>query len=68
MQPLFHGAREAGTPWPRSYADFPDGPLPEHSVRLLVLPLEDSPALAAAGSAVTRDVLAVLPKTTKVRL
>ncbi|KAG1674153.1 hypothetical protein FOA52_015784 [Chlamydomonas sp. UWO 241] len=65
MQPLFHSVQE-GTPWPKRYDDFPDGPLPPSAVRLVVLPLDGSPALAAAASALARDVRAVLPATAAV--
>lgn len=49
-----------------SYEQFQQ-PLPKHSVRLLVVPLEDAPTVAAAAAAITRDMLALLPEGTKVR-
>ena len=48
-----------------SYEQFQQ-PLPKHSVRLLVVPLEDAPTVAAAAAAITRDMLALLPEGTKV--
>ena len=64
-QPWFHGTEGNGTPWPKRYEVFPE-PLPARSVRLLVIPLEGSALMAAAGAAITRDMLAVLPAHVKV--
>uniref|UniRef100_A0A7R9VQP7 Uncharacterized protein n=1 Tax=Chlamydomonas euryale TaxID=1486919 RepID=A0A7R9VQP7_9CHLO len=60
MQHLFHSV-QARLPWPKRYDDFPGGALPQHAVRLLVLPLDASPSLTAVASVVTRDVRAALP-------
>mmetsp|Transcript_13786 Transcript_13786/g.29733 ORF Transcript_13786/g.29733 Transcript_13786/m.29733 type:complete len:359 (-) Transcript_13786:849-1925(-) len=64
MQPWFHGVSDGETPWPKRYDEFAE-PLPPHAVRLLVIPLEDSPALGATAAAVTRDILQLLPASAK---
>ena len=62
----FHGLSEPHeTPWPRQYIDF-EHPLPANSVRLLVIPLEASPALSTTASVVTKSILDLLPQGIKV--
>lgn len=60
-------AQEVPMPRPRNYSEFQPIPLPPNSVRLLVIPLESSPSIAALGVAITRDVVKALaeasPKT-----
>mmetsp|Transcript_36308 Transcript_36308/g.102595 ORF Transcript_36308/g.102595 Transcript_36308/m.102595 type:complete len:266 (+) Transcript_36308:389-1186(+) len=52
-----------GSPWPKQYTQLerPDGPLPFPTVRLVVIPLEDSPSLVSAAAAATREVVSALP-------
>ena len=52
-------------PWPKRYEAFPE-PLPPRAVRLLVIPLEGSASLAAAGAAIAKDALKALPASSKV--
>jgi hypothetical protein len=64
IQPWFHGVKGNDSPWPKRYEVFPE-PLPPRSVRLLVIPLEGSASLSAAGAAITRDLLGILPPSAK---
>lgn len=48
----FNGLLEAAkyhTPWPKLYSQIED-PLPDKAVRILAVPLETAPGLAAAGA------------------
>eukprot|EP00798_Chlamydomonas_sp_ICE-L_P007782 gene7782-973_t len=66
QQPWFHGVDDAGdTPWPRKYSQLPN-PLPEHAVRILVVPISDSPMMANMAASITRDLLGLFPPTAKV--
>ena len=65
-QPWFQGLeRDGDTPWPRKYAGLKH-PLPPRAVRLLVVPLGESPKLAATAASITREFLGLLPASTKV--
>ena len=50
--------------WPKQYTDM-QPPLPPAAVRLLVLPLEESPALASAAAAAAAKIANLLPQGTK---
>jgi hypothetical protein len=54
-----------GAVWPKRYVDMRPA-FPEGAVRLLVVPLEDCPSLAAAGAAAASRIAALLPTGTKV--
>ena len=58
QQPAFWGS-----PQPIKYVDLPEpaGPLAFPTVRLLVIPLEDGPALQSQAAAATREVVSKLP-------
>jgi hypothetical protein len=59
----FPTSGEVPIPRPRNYSEFLPLPLPPNSVRLLVIPLESSPSIAALGAAITRDVVKAIAET-----
>ncbi|GFR49436.1 hypothetical protein Agub_g11494, partial [Astrephomene gubernaculifera] len=69
IEPLkswFHGLESpSDTPWPKKYTEL-DPPLQFGAIRLLVVPLDDSPAVLRIAAAVTADVMRRLPQGTKV--
>ncbi|KAG2494072.1 hypothetical protein HYH03_007715 [Edaphochlamys debaryana] len=69
IEPLvswFHGVDVEGeTPWPKKYPEL-DEPLQFGAVRLLVIPLDDSPVILRIAAAVTADVMRLLPEGVKV--
>ncbi|GLC33614.1 hypothetical protein PLESTM_000092000 [Pleodorina starrii] len=69
IEPLkswFHGMNAEGeTPWPRKYTEF-EPPLGLGAVRLLVIPLDESPVVLRIAASVTADVMRLLPEGTKV--
>ncbi|GLI59704.1 hypothetical protein VaNZ11_001649 [Volvox africanus] len=69
MEPLkswFHGVEDPEeTPWPKKYTEL-EPPLQFGSVRLLVVPLDDSPVVLRIAASVTADVMRLLPEGTKV--
>ncbi|PNH06223.1 hypothetical protein TSOC_007410 [Tetrabaena socialis] len=62
----FHGLEgKADTPWPRRYTELEE-PLRFGAVRLLVVPLDESPAVLRIAAGVTADVMRLLPLGAKV--
>ncbi|MEW5306396.1 MAG: hypothetical protein WDW36_008863 [Sanguina aurantia] len=59
LEPWFYTSPD-GTRQPRRYSNF-TFPLPPASVRLLVIPLSDSPEMATAGASITDSILELLP-------
>ncbi len=54
------------TTWPKQYVQM-EPPLPAHSVRLLVLPLDECPSISSAAAAAAAKVAGLLPSGTKAR-
>lgn len=66
LQPCFDNLHDEGVlPWPKNYGKF-DTPLPPKSVRLLVIPFDDDPKVAAVAQNIAQDILKLLPQDTKV--
>ncbi|PNW86371.1 hypothetical protein CHLRE_02g083850v5 [Chlamydomonas reinhardtii] len=66
LKSWFHGLEdEHNTPWPRKYPEL-EPPLQYGSVRLLVVPLEESPVVLRIAAAVTADIMRLLPAGAKV--
>ncbi|EFJ45201.1 hypothetical protein VOLCADRAFT_106011 [Volvox carteri f. nagariensis] len=69
IEPLkswFHGVEDPEeTPWPKKYTEL-EPPLQFGAVRLLVVPLDDSPVVLRIAASVTADVMRLLPDGTKV--
>ncbi len=63
----FHGLEEEhDTPWPKKYHELPDQPLQFGAVRLLVVPLDNSPEVLRFSAMITADIMRLLPDHAKV--